>query len=61
MNGADPGQFFFWPRRRIRNAKVELIFRLSTKLFCHQMEMENWVQGLLQWRGFSNNNLSNRG
>ena len=25
------------------------------------MEMENWVQGLLQWRGFSNNNLCNRG
>ena len=29
----------------IRNAKVDHIFRLSTKLFCHQMEMENWVQG----------------
>ena len=38
----------------IRNAKVDLIFRLSTKLFCHQMEMENLVQSLLQWRGFSN-------
>ena len=44
-----------------KTSDIDIIFGLSSKLSCHQMEMENWVQGLLQWRRFSNNNLCNRG